>query len=121
MALAVSAIKPVYTTTPIGVGQTTVYTCPANTYATMQYIIITNVTTGPTVNATVEMWRVPSGGSTGTGNILLPGYSILSTDPTLSLFYNTKVQFNPGDFLVVVSSVAASLNFNSIVNEFTAL
>ncbi|HLX53472.1 MAG TPA: hypothetical protein VKR58_06010 [Aquella sp.] len=121
MALALTSIKPVNTTTSIGNSPVTVYTCPANTYATMQYITVTNITTALTVNVTVQMWRVPSGGSAGTTNLILPGYIIQANDPTLTLYYNSKIQFNPGDFLVVEASVAASLNFGAIVNEFQAL
>jgi hypothetical protein len=121
MALAITAVKPIRTTTSIGTGQVVLYTCPANTYATLQYLTFVNITTASVVNTTVTLYLVPSGGSVGTTNIILPGYTILATDPTLALYYNQKHLLAPGDFLVCSTSVAASVNFIGAVTESQAL
>ena len=75
----------------------TIYTVPASTRAMVKSIIIAN-TTGSAVNVTVNL--VPSGGSAGTGNQIIPAVA-LSGNSVFQL--DTAQVMNTGDFISVIA------------------
>ena len=82
----------------IGVTVSTLYTVPASTRTYVKDLDIAN-TTASSLN--VSVFLVPSGGSAGNTNILIPGITI----PPSGMFQWSGTQFlNAGDTVQVIAS-----------------
>lgn len=76
----------------------TIYTTPANTRALTQDILVCN-TTGSAI--TCNVFIVPAGGTAGTANAILYGYSIAKND---TYHYSGQQVLFPGDTIQVQGS-----------------
>lgn len=90
-----------------GTGETTQYTVPGATSAILKEVIVANVTTGA---VTFEMSMVPSGGTAGVANRIIPVVSIAANTIVQFLIYEVMVT---GDFLSTKASAATSLTVTS--------
>jgi hypothetical protein len=88
----------------VGVGNTTVYTCPVATSAVVKKISIVN-TSG--VDATIKINHVPNAGAVGATNVVLNTATIVAgggaTDD------DAIILLSAGDFISCIASAAASI------------
>lgn len=76
----------------------TIYTVPAITRALVKCIDIANTTAGP-VNVTVNL--VPSGGTAGAANALIPGVAMAANT---AMHWDGFQVMNAADFISVIAS-----------------
>lgn len=98
--------KTLFEATQAPLADTTVYTAPANTRTIVDKFTATNVTAGA-LTFTVNL--VPSGGAAGATNTLIAAQSIAAGASYLCPEIVGHI-LNPGDFLSIKASAAASIN-----------
>lgn len=86
----------------IGTSAATLYTVPAATRALVKCIDIGN-TTGSAMTVSVHL--VPSGGSPGTGNVLIPAVALSANS---ILHWEGAQVLNTGDFISTIASATGS-------------
>jgi hypothetical protein len=86
--------------------QTTQYTCPAGTRTIIDKITASN---NSGANQTLAINVVPSGGSAGASNLIVPAKTIVDTaSPELFPGIVGRV-LNPGDFISTLASAASAI------------
>lgn len=93
--------------------ETTRYTATGITYAILKEVVIANVTGGA---VTFDMSLVPSGGTAGVANRLIPNASI---DPYTTVIFKFSQVLEVGDFLSTKASAATSLTVSISGAEIT--
>lgn len=95
----------------ITTGVTTAYTVPTGYKTTIFDINISNTTTGA---LTATLYLVPSGGSAGTTNMLIPGVSLAANS---LLQWTGEQNLDAGDTIQVIGS-ASGLTMNITGKEY---
>jgi hypothetical protein len=87
-------------------------TTPANQYLTTKKVTVTNTSASP---VSLTIYKVPSGGTAGVGNLLLSGFVIPATSVNGGVreIYEAENQiFYAGDTLQAFAGTAAVVNLN---------
>lgn len=90
----------------------TYVTCPANQYLTTKKVTVTNTSAS---SVTFSLYKVPSGGTAGTGNLLISGLVIPanSVNGGVKEIYEAENQIlQAGDTLQALAGTASVLNLN---------
>ena len=99
----------------VGSSETTVYTCPASTTATVKKAIATNYTSA---DITLKIWHVESGTTTGDGSIIffetIPAYTSVLID-VLGIIQN----LGTADTIRALAGTASSCNLTLYGSENT--
>lgn len=86
-----------------GVGETTIYTVPGATSALLKEVNIANTTGSP---VTLQLSVVPSGGTAGADNRIIPSTSIPANS---KVYYSFVTAMSTGDFLSIIAGTATAL------------
>lgn len=99
-------------TTQLGATAGQVLLCPANQYLTTKKVTVTNTTTNP---VTITVYKVASGGTPSSSNLLVNGLTIpgSGTNGGVKEIYEVENQtLLAGDSLYAMAGTAAVLNLN---------
>jgi hypothetical protein len=91
----------------------TYYTSPAGTVSTIGNLSLTNTSASP---VSVTLYNVPSGGTAGTGNILLPAFTLSGGQPYVPPVA-IGLQLAPGATLQALAGTASVINIQGGVYQ----
>lgn len=81
----------------------TLYTVPASTDAMLKSIVLANTSGSP---ATITLYRVPTGGSAGVTNCIVPTFTVAAND-TVTL--DSGVCMTAGDFIAGLQGTTGAI------------